>query len=191
MCELCGYMFLPPPSIPLSSPPHTPPSHTLLLTAPLPPPCSLPPPPLSLTHTHPLSHTPSHTQVTDMNELAVDTSTKGTQWGTGGMGTKLTAARIATAAGCKMAICNAVDPGNILGVLAGEQRGTVFHALPKPPRCVFGGGMCMSVCVCVYVRLCVHHSPQKQQQQGPQTLDPVDATTRGPVARCRGRCRSA
>ena len=40
--------------------------------------------------------------------LQVDTSTKGTQWGTGGMATKLTAARIATAAGCRMVICRRV-----------------------------------------------------------------------------------
>ena len=38
-------------------------------------------------------------QVWDISSLNVDTSTSGTQWGTGGMATKITAAQIATAAG--------------------------------------------------------------------------------------------
>jgi glutamate 5-kinase len=45
--------------------------------------------------------TPIH-EVEDISRLTVDTSTSGTQWGTGGMSTKLTAGRIATAAGCTM-----------------------------------------------------------------------------------------
>lgn len=81
-------------------------------------------------HTDPNAE-PIH-EVHDMRELQVDTSTKGTQWGTGGMATKLTAARIATAAGCKMAICNASNPRNILGILAGERVGTVFHPISCP-----------------------------------------------------------
>lgn len=39
--------------------------------------------------------TPIH-EVEDIASLTADTSTTGTQWGTGGMVTKLTAARIAT-----------------------------------------------------------------------------------------------
>lgn len=39
-------------------------------------------------------------EVDDLASLVVDTNTSGTQWGTGGMATKLTAARIATAGGC-------------------------------------------------------------------------------------------
>ena len=39
-----------------------------------------------------------------MVKLQADTSTQGTQWGTGGMATKLTAARIAVAAGTTMVI---------------------------------------------------------------------------------------
>lgn len=40
--------------------------------------------------------------VEDISKLTADTSTRGTQWGTGGMATKLTAGRIATAAGTTM-----------------------------------------------------------------------------------------
>ena len=43
-----------------------------------------------------------HFQVHDMVKLQADTSTQGTQWGTGGMATKLTAARIAVAGGTTM-----------------------------------------------------------------------------------------
>lgn len=41
-------------------------------------------------------------EVEDISRLTADTSSAGTQWGTGGMVTKLTAGRIATAAGCTM-----------------------------------------------------------------------------------------
>eukprot|EP00892_Ulva_mutabilis_P004327 jgi/Ulvmu1/2266/UM013_0113.1 len=68
------------------------------------------------------------TEVRDIAELAVDTSTRGTQWGTGGMATKLTAARIVCAAGCKMAICNSTKLHAIEAIMHGEPLGTVFHA---------------------------------------------------------------
>lgn len=54
--------------------------------------------------------------------------------GTGGMATKLTAARIATAAGCRMAICNARDPRNIVNIINGDRVGTVFYPLSCPLR---------------------------------------------------------
>ena len=59
--------------------------------------------------------------------VQVDTSAPGAQWGTGGMATKLTAARLATAAGCHMAICEATQPESIASVLRGEKVGTVFY----------------------------------------------------------------
>lgn len=71
-------------------------------------------------------------QVTDLWSLQVDTSARGTQWGTGGMATKLMAARIATASGCNMGICHFAEPRNILSVLQGEPIGTVFHASADP-----------------------------------------------------------
>lgn len=60
----------------------------------------------------------------------------GTQWGTGGMATKLTAARIATAAGCSTAVLHAVRPEAIRAVIAGDPAagGTVFHSIPHPSR---------------------------------------------------------
>lgn len=56
----------------------------------------------------------------------------GTQWGTGGMATKLTAANVATAAGTRMVICNG-DPELVPRVvLDKEQIGTVFLPVPAP-----------------------------------------------------------
>ena len=72
--------------------------------------------------------------VPDLWDLEVNTSTAGTQWGTGGMATKLTAARMATAGGCNMAICHYECPGNVLDILKGKQVGTVFHASNAPVR---------------------------------------------------------
>lgn len=74
-------------------------------------------------------------EVPDLWSLEVDTSTKGTQWGTGGMATKLTAARMATASGCNMAICHYAEPRHILSILHGDKSvGTVFYAAPVPLR---------------------------------------------------------
>jgi glutamate 5-kinase len=65
-----------------------------------------------------------------MNEAASE-NTAGTKWGTGGMNTKLAAARIAAAAGVKTVITKGDAPANILKVLAGESIGTQFAAQPR------------------------------------------------------------
>eukprot|EP00879_Flechtneria_rotunda_P011759 GHRR01012282.1.p1 GENE.GHRR01012282.1~~GHRR01012282.1.p1 ORF type:complete len:380 (+),score=137.77 GHRR01012282.1:639-1778(+) len=74
--------------------------------------------------------TPIH-EVEDISSLTADTSTTGTQWGTGGMVTKLTAARIATAAGCCLVICTSARPEGILEILNGARRGTKFYPLAR------------------------------------------------------------
>ena len=62
----------------------------------------------------------------------MDTRTAGSEWGTGGMATKLTAARMATAAGCRMAICLASEPERMSALLQGwPAAGTVFHPHPN------------------------------------------------------------
>ncbi|KAL6745743.1 Aspartate/glutamate/uridylate kinase [Haematococcus lacustris] len=73
-------------------------------------------------------------EVEDISRLAVDTSTRGTQWGTGGMATKLTAGRIATAAGCTMVICNSSAPEAVVAVLEGQAVGTKFHPRARALR---------------------------------------------------------
>ncbi len=50
----------------------------------------------------------------------------GTSRGTGGMGTKLDAAELAIASGCKMVLANGQDPMNILSILEGNPVGTLF-----------------------------------------------------------------
>ncbi|HEY9879765.1 MAG TPA: glutamate 5-kinase [Leptolyngbyaceae cyanobacterium] len=67
-----------------------------------------------------------------LTDLDVTVGEPGSQWGTGGMVTKLAAARIATSAGIKMAITEGRYPGNILKILQGEQVGTQFVPQPRP-----------------------------------------------------------
>ncbi|MES1021483.1 glutamate 5-kinase [Gloeocapsa sp. BRSZ] len=57
---------------------------------------------------------------------------RGSQWGTGGMVTKVTAARIATAAGVRTAITEGRSPYNITRILQGEPLGTQFEPQPQP-----------------------------------------------------------
>ena len=62
--------------------------------------------------------------VPEVDDLVVDTSRRGTRVGTGGMTTKLEAARIATHAGIGVVLASADDVG---AALAGEHVGTWFH----------------------------------------------------------------
>jgi len=75
-------------------------------------------------------------EVHDMHQLEADTSEgEGTQWGTGGMATKLTAARIATAAGTTMAIINCKEPESVVDVVNGKEKiGTKFYPIEGAPR---------------------------------------------------------
>lgn len=73
--------------------------------------------------------------VRDMKEFAklqIQTGNQGSQWGTGGMVTKIAAARIATTAGIRTAITNGAQPGNIRRILQGETLGTQFVPQPEP-----------------------------------------------------------
>jgi len=56
----------------------------------------------------------------------------GGRWGTGGMTTKLTAARIATASGIQVRLADGRDPAVLNALLAGEPRGTLFRASETP-----------------------------------------------------------
>jgi glutamate 5-kinase len=70
--------------------------------------------------------------VSNIAELKVDTGTPGTQWGTGGMVTKISAARIACAAGVRTVITQGKYPSNIKKILQGESIGTQFAPQPEP-----------------------------------------------------------
>ncbi len=56
----------------------------------------------------------------------------GGRWGTGGMTTKLAAARIATASGITVHLADGRDQGMLGRMLAGGRGGTVFHPHPEP-----------------------------------------------------------
>lgn len=61
-------------------------------------------------------------------------SDRSSQWGTGGMVTKIAAARIATSAGIRTAIAEGRHPDNIVKILQGEPIGTQFEPQPQPGR---------------------------------------------------------
>lgn len=65
------------------------------------------------------------TDVPEVEDLVVDTSGSGSSIGTGGMATKLEAAKIATHAGVTTVLASARSVG---AALAGEPVGTLFHA---------------------------------------------------------------
>ena len=56
----------------------------------------------------------------------------GGQWGTGGMTTKLAAARIATSSGIRVRLADGRDPAVLDALLAGERVGTIFQPSPTP-----------------------------------------------------------
>ncbi|RUR78736.1 glutamate 5-kinase [Chlorogloeopsis fritschii PCC 9212] len=70
--------------------------------------------------------------IKELEELQVQTGAQGSQWGTGGMVTKISAARIATAAGVRTVITEGRHPSNIKQILQGESIGTHFEAQPEP-----------------------------------------------------------
>ncbi len=69
--------------------------------------------------------------VQELSELKIEATTTGSQWGTGGMLTKLSAARIATSAGVRTVITHGQVPQNILLILQGEAIGTQFEPQKK------------------------------------------------------------
>lgn len=74
--------------------------------------------------------------VSDAETLNVNLSSNstGTQWGTGGMKTKITAARLATAAGVRVCLAHGSYPARILDFVNGREGkiGTVFEPLATP-----------------------------------------------------------
>ncbi|MEO1134414.1 MAG: glutamate 5-kinase [Cyanobacteria bacterium J06639_1] len=74
-------------------------------------------------------------RVSKNQPLTVQASSQGKSgWGTGGMATKLEAAKIATLAGVTMAIANGQRPEQIPDILAGEEIGTRFDPEECPPN---------------------------------------------------------
>ncbi len=70
--------------------------------------------------------------VNNIAELKVETGSQGSQWGTGGMVTKISAARIACAAGVRTVITQGKYPSNIEKILQGESIGTQFAPQLEP-----------------------------------------------------------
>ncbi|MDF5714439.1 MAG: glutamate 5-kinase [Rhizonema sp. NSF051] len=70
--------------------------------------------------------------IKEFTQLQVDTGTQGSQWGTGGMVTKISAAKIATSSGVYTVITEGKFPNNILKIIQGEPIGTHFEPQPEP-----------------------------------------------------------
>ncbi|KAL6155317.1 Glutamate 5-kinase [Exserohilum turcicum] len=64
----------------------------------------------------------SITVVEDISELAADVSSAGSSLGTGGMSTKIVAARLATSAGVTTVITKSSKPGNISSIIAHAEK---------------------------------------------------------------------
>ncbi|SHK09267.1 glutamate 5-kinase [Clostridium cavendishii DSM 21758] len=62
------------------------------------------------------------------NEIEACAGGAGTDMGTGGMVTKLSAAKIANSSGVNMILTNGKEPKVLLGILDGEEIGTLFRA---------------------------------------------------------------
>ena len=67
----------------------------------------------------------------EFDRLQIDAGSSGSQWGTGGMATKLAAARIATSTGVRTVITQGKQPQNILKILQGQNLGTQFEPQPQ------------------------------------------------------------
>lgn len=68
---------------------------------------------------------------TEFARLQVNAGISGSQWGTGGMATKLAAARIATSTGVRTVITQGKQPQNIVDILQGKDLGTQFEPQPQ------------------------------------------------------------
>ena len=71
------------------------------------------------------------TSLVELEQLS-SAASGGGRWGTGGMTTKLAAARIATASGIRVRLADGRDPAVLEALLAGEPVGTLFHPSPQP-----------------------------------------------------------
>jgi glutamate 5-kinase len=70
--------------------------------------------------------------IKELNTMQLKTGSQGSQWGTGGMVTKISAARIAVAAGVRTVITEGKSPRNIERIMNGEALGTHFEPQPEP-----------------------------------------------------------
>jgi glutamate 5-kinase len=75
---------------------------------------------------------PIVSRIDQLAELNVEVGDRGTSWGTGGMVTKISAARIATTAGIRTVITEGRSPQNIEKILRGEPLGTQFEPQLQP-----------------------------------------------------------
>lgn len=79
-------------------------------------------------HSHPDAELIENVDVIDETLLHMAKESTGSDVGTGGMATKLTAAKIATKSGADMIIANGKDAGILHRIFEGNYVGTLFHS---------------------------------------------------------------
>ncbi|NJK39185.1 MAG: glutamate 5-kinase [Oscillatoriales cyanobacterium RM2_1_1] len=72
------------------------------------------------------------THMKQLRDLQVEMGNSQSGWGTGGMITKIEAARIATSSGVRTVITDGKSPANLARILQGEALGTQFEPSPRP-----------------------------------------------------------
>ncbi|NET49977.1 MAG: glutamate 5-kinase [Merismopedia sp. SIO2A8] len=72
--------------------------------------------------------------IEQLTQLQIEVGNSGSQWGTGGMETKIAAARIATSAGVRVVITEGRNPEAIEKILKGESLGTHFEPNSKTDK---------------------------------------------------------
>ncbi len=79
---------------------------------------------------------PKATLISVVEEITSDVESKagmhGSKWGTGGMASKIQAAKMATSFGATVHILSSKNPLNIIKILAGEKHGTTFLPRSNP-----------------------------------------------------------
>ena len=84
--------------------------------------------PRKYTNAKPIEEVHSHEELRSIKELSSNQS----NWGTGGIITKLDAARIATSSGIKVQLVDGRNAQNLYDLLNRSKCGTIFHPNPKP-----------------------------------------------------------
>jgi glutamate 5-kinase len=68
----------------------------------------------------------------ELTQLGIQATGRGSQWGTGGMATKISAAQIATESGVRTVITHGQHPERLIQILNGSAFGTQFAPKPRP-----------------------------------------------------------
>lgn len=107
------------------------------------------------------------TVVEDIDELAADVSSAGSALGTGGMGTKIVAARLATSAGVTTVITKSSNPGNISAIIAHAEKHRKKNSSRNSPTMMQEEGVPLSQTAALNLHSTNHDLPPFLQRKEP------------------------